>query len=83
VAKLIYNKCSVSFKLNEFNYLLVTTIRKPISEIQLARNDNVLRHSGDGAEAFVKPGPEAYKYFPYYVLFDEINVIMQPCMSAG
>jgi hypothetical protein len=34
VAKLICNKNSVSFKLNELNYLLATTdIRKPISEV--------------------------------------------------
>ena len=85
VAKLIYNKNSVSFKLNELHYLLVTIdiFANQLARYGLARND-VMSHviAATGAEDFVKPGPEAYKYFPYDALFDEINVIMQRSMSA-
>ena len=52
VAKLIYNKNSVSFKPNEFNYLMATI---DLFAKQLARQSgkklrNVLRHSGDGGQ---------------------------------
>jgi len=66
-----------------FCYRTSPVLVRDCSEIQSGKKRRkALRHSGTGAEAFVKPGPEAYKYFPYDVLFDEINVVMQPSMSV-
>jgi hypothetical protein len=76
VAKLTYDKRSISFKLTEINYLLaaITTIENQLARYAVAQND-VMSYvtTALGAQQYVQPRPDASTCILYDVLFDELS----------
>jgi hypothetical protein len=66
VAKLTYNKHSISFKLTELNYLLaaITTFENQLARYTVAQND-VMSYvtTALGAQQYVRPRPDASTCF--------------------
>jgi len=77
VAKLAYNKHSISFKSSELNYLLaaITIFEKQLARYSIAQND-VMTYvtTALGSQVYVQSRHDATTYVLFDVLFDELSV---------
>jgi len=79
VCKLTYDQNSITFKLNELNYLLahIATFENQLSRYSIAQNDVILYViNALDSDVYVEPRPHASTYVLYDVLYDELKAVM-------
>ena len=79
IAKVIYDKQSISFKLTKLNYLLsmIAILENQLARYSFGQHDVMTYITNAlGSDVFVQPLPDSSTFLLYDQLFDYLKVIM-------